>query len=76
MKMNILTILKKNNYIVNFSTDTENHSFTVELHDVRKTKYIPTLRRISRPGQRIYIAVADIKKSRNGEGIFILSTPK
>ena len=27
-------------------------------------------------GQRIYIKTTDIKKSRNGHGIYILSTPK
>jgi small subunit ribosomal protein S8 len=46
------------------------------LNDVRTTKYIPTLRRISRPWQRIYLAAKDIKKSRNGQGIYIISTPK
>lgn len=46
------------------------------LQDVRKTKYIPSFRRISRPGQRIYVKSTDIKKSRNGVGIFIVSTPK
>jgi small subunit ribosomal protein S8 len=34
------------------------------------------MKRISKPGQRLYIASKDIKKSKNGHGIFILSTPK
>jgi small subunit ribosomal protein S8 len=32
--------------------------------------------RISKPGQRIYIWAKDIRKSRNGQGIYIVSTPK
>jgi small subunit ribosomal protein S8 len=48
----------------------------LNLNDVKQTKYIPTLKRISKPGQRIYIASKDIKKSRNGNGIYIVSTPK
>ena len=76
LKAEILRILKKNGYIVDFSLDADTHSFAITLQDVRKTKYIPSFRRISRPGQRIYIGNADIKKSRNGLGIFILSTPK
>jgi small subunit ribosomal protein S8 len=48
----------------------------VNLNNVRVTKYIPTLKRISKPGQRIYIKSTDIKKSRNWLGIYILSTPK
>ena len=39
-------------------------------------KYVPSFRRISKPGQRIYVKSSDIKKSRNGVGIFIVSTPK
>ncbi len=75
MKVEILRILKKNGYVVDFSLSEETHMFTIELQDVRKTKYIPSFRRISRPGQRIYVKSTEIKKSRNGYGIFILSTP-
>lgn len=76
MKAEILRILKKNGYIVDFTTSSDNKTFVVTLQDVRKSKYIPSFRRISRPGQRIYIKSQDIRKSRNGVGIFILSTPK
>ena len=76
MKEEILRILKKNQYIVEYSQSDDKRSFTVTLQDVRKTKYVPSFRRISRPGQRIYVKATEIKKSRNGYGIFILSTPK
>ena len=79
MKADILKILKKNKYIADFEILSETDVkkiFLVVLNDVRTTKYIPTLKRISKPGQRIYIWSKDIKKSRNGEGIYIVSTPK
>jgi small subunit ribosomal protein S8 len=76
MKAEILRILKKNGYIVDFALSEDKRSFAVSLQDVRKSKYIPTLKRISRPGQRIYIKSVDVRKSRNGVGIYILSTPK
>lgn len=76
LKAEILRILKKNGYIVDFVESDDKRSFIVSLQDVRTTKYVPSFRRISRPGQRIYIKSTDIKKSRNGVGIFILSTPK
>jgi small subunit ribosomal protein S8 len=76
LKAEILRILKKNGYIVDFSVSEDKRSFTITLQDVRKTKYVPSFRRISRPGQRIYVKSSDIKKSRNGVGIFIVSTPK
>ncbi|HLD70295.1 MAG TPA: 30S ribosomal protein S8 [Negativicutes bacterium] len=37
---------------------------------------IEGLRRVSKPGQRIYTANADIKKVKGGFGLSIISTPK
>jgi len=79
IKANILKVLKKNKYIVDFEVvDLGNNkkALKVSLNDVRVTKYVPTLKRISKPGQRIYIKSSDIKKSRNGKWIYIISTPK
>ena len=79
LKADILKILKKNKYLSDFeiiSEDNNKKSILITLNNVRITKYIPTLTRISKPGQRIYIGSRDIKKSRNGHGIYIVSTPK
>lgn len=79
MKLDILTILKKNKYIADFELvelEGGKKDIQVTLNNVRKTLVIPTFRRISRPGQRIYLGSKDIRKSRNGKGIFIVSTPK
>ena len=79
MKEDISKILRKNKYIRDFEIIDEwnnKKSILLHLNDVRITKYIPTLKRISKPGQRIYIWARDIKKSRNGHGIYIISTPK
>ena len=71
MKSEILRVLKKNQYIVDFVTDADNRNITVSLNDVRETKYIPSFRRVSKPGQRIYVKNTDIKRSRNGlESLF------
>ncbi len=79
MKQDILRILKKNKYIEDFElleSEGGKKDLRVKLNNVRKTLVIPTFRRISRPGQRIYLGSKDIRKSRNGKGIFIVSTPK
>lgn len=79
MKADILAILKKNKYILDVEVvDLENNKKVLEvtLNSVRLTKYVPTFNRISRPGQRIYVGAKDVKKSRNGKGIYIMSTPK
>ena len=79
IKLDISKILKKNKYIADFEViEEENNkkSIMLTLNDVRTTKYVPTLKRISKPGQRIYVWSQDIKKSRDGQGIYIISTPK
>jgi small subunit ribosomal protein S8 len=78
LKSDILKILKKNKYISSYEVVEEDGKkfLEVELNDIRITMYIPTFKRISKPGQRIYIGSKDIKKSRNGKGIYIVSTPK
>lgn len=79
LKADIAKILKKNKYIVDFKIIDEGNnkkSIGLTLNDVRTTKYVPTMSRISKPGQRIYIWAKDIRKSRNGQGIYIVSTPK
>ena len=79
IKEDISKILKKNKYISDFEVVDEGNnkkSILLKLNDVRVTKYIPTLTRISKHGQRIYVWARDIKKSRNGHGIYIISTPK
>jgi len=79
IKADILKILVKNKYITGFEeVDGENNKKLLEisLNSVRVTKYVPTFKRISKPGQRIYVGARDVKKSRNGKGIYIMSTPK
>lgn len=79
IKSDILRILKKNKYIFDYSeVELENNKkvLSVTLNDVRVTKYVPTFKRISKPGQRIYVGSSDIKKSKNGKWIYIVSTPK
>ena len=79
LREDILKVLKKNKYILDYKieeSEGNKKSITITLNDVRVTKYIPTFKRISKPGQRIYVKAKDIKKSRNGHGIYIVSTPK
>lgn len=79
IKEQILKILKKNLYVVSYEIiDLWNSKkdLVITLNDVRTTKYIPTFKRISKPGQRIYLKSKDIKKSRNWLWIYVLSTPK
>ncbi len=78
IKSDILKILKKNKYVAGYEVVEDGHkkNISISLNSVKVTKYVPTFKRISRPGQRIYLGSWDIRKSKNGKGIFIVSTPK
>lgn len=79
LKEEVAKILVKNKYLVSYKVEdlgNNKKELIVQLNDVRVTKYLPTFTRISKPGQKIYVKASEIRKSRNGKGIFIVSTPK
>ena len=76
LKERILVVFKKNKYILDFAIEGDvKKTITITLDD-SKNRRLPTFRRISTPGHRVYVGSVNIKKSRNGSGIYILSTPK
>jgi small subunit ribosomal protein S8 len=48
----------------------------IELKYFDGSPVIDTIKRVSKPGRRVYSAVKDLSLVRNGLGIAILSTPK
>lgn len=76
LKKSILEVMKKNEFIHDFKVvknksnfDELEITFNNQLNDIN-------LKRVSKPGQRIYIKKSDIRPVLNGYGIAILSTPK
>lgn len=52
-------------------------TLVIELrYDADGACVIDGLRRVSRPGRRVYVGVREIPKVRNGLGVAVLSTPK
>lgn len=45
-------------------------------YEIDGSPKISTIKRISKPGQRIYIKYDDIRKVKSGYGISVISTPK
>lgn len=76
LKERIVTIFRKNKIILDFSVEGDIKKTIVITLDSSKNRKIPTFRRISTPGRRVYLGSQSIKKSRNGSGIYIVSTPK
>ncbi|MCU0587397.1 MAG: 30S ribosomal protein S8 [Syntrophobacteraceae bacterium] len=79
MKASLATILKDEGYIKNFKflRDDKQGILRVQLKytDPREAA-ITGIKRISRPGCRVYVGHKEIPRILNGLGISILSTPK
>jgi small subunit ribosomal protein S8 len=78
MKEAIAQILMDNNYINNFSVvkKTPQSEIVVKLGYEKKWPKITGIKRISKPGRRLYASVGRIPASLNGHGITIVSTSK
>lgn len=68
----LLKILKEEGYISDFQTD--NQATIVNLNYHENKPVVAGLRRVSKPGRRIYVGAKDIPSVQNGLGICILST--
>ena len=78
LKKSIAEILLDEGYIKNFQIveDGKQGIIRVALKYVGKQKVIHGLRRVSKPGLRIYSNCEDMPKVMNGLGIAIVSTSK
>ena len=78
MKKTIAQILLDEGYISSFE-EVENGKFknlVINLKYVNKQKVITGLKRISKPGRRIYASSEELPKVLGGLGIVIVSTSK
>ncbi len=79
MKNEIAKILKEEGYIEKYEIQEEKpqNKIIVSLkYGEKKERVITGLRRISKPGLRVYVGKDEVPKVLNGLGIAILSTPK
>ena len=79
LRARVLEVLKEGGYIRGFTETVDEDGFkqlTIELKYHEEQPVISEIRRVSKPGRRVYSAVKDLPLVRNGLGISILSTPK
>ena len=79
MKKAIAQILVDEGYIKSFTVEEDGKQGMIEIqlkYGPNKSQVITGLRRVSKPGLRIYTNVEDMPKVMKGLGIAILSTPK
>jgi small subunit ribosomal protein S8 len=74
IKSEILKVMKERGFIEGYEK-VKNGKFNELQVVLKETKYL-TFKRMSKPGQRIYVQVREIKKVNGGMGVAILSTPK
>ncbi|RYG92571.1 30S ribosomal protein S8 [Loktanella sp. IMCC34160] len=75
----VLDVLADEGYIRGYesSTDVNGHpAFEISLKYYEGTPVIRELKRVSKPGRRVYMGVKDIPSVRQGLGVSIVSTPK
>jgi small subunit ribosomal protein S8 len=79
LKSDILSVLKKEGFIVDFvaAKDGVQGKIVVTLkYTDSKERVIKGLKRISKPGLRVYASVDELPKVLNGLGIALISTSK
>ena len=79
LNSNVLTVLKDEGYIRDFK-DIEVrkgiNNIQIDLKYYNGTPVIKNIKRVSKPGIRVYSKISELPKIYGGLGISILSTPK
>lgn len=75
----VLDVLADEGYIRGYeknSTDNGQGELVISLKYFEGTPVIREIKRVSKPGRRVYMSVKEIPTVRNGLGVSIVSTPK
>lgn len=73
-KFTIAKILEKMGYVAGASANEETHILTVNLRYRDNTASFENIRRVSKPGRRVYVKTDELPTVRSGNGIAIIST--
>jgi small subunit ribosomal protein S8 len=79
IKFELVKILKNEGFVEGYVDDTSATPPAIKVflkYDAAQKGCIRGLKRISKPGRRIYVGHAEIPRVRNGLGLAILTTPR
>lgn len=79
LRQRVLDVLEREGYIRGYVRDENENGkpeINIELKYHEGDPVIREIKRISKPGRRVYSSVNDLPRVRNGLGISIVSTPK
>ena len=78
-RLKILEVLKNEGYISNYYIEQKENNkknLKVELKYYEGNPVIKEIKRVSKPGRRVYSRADSVPRIQNGLGVAILSTPK
>ena len=78
-RKNVLEVLKREGFIRNFEEKEMKpgiNFFEIELKYYNGKPVISEIKRVSKPGRRVYSSIKNLQKTYKGLGISILSTPR
>jgi len=79
MKLSIARILKEEGFIKHYKFINDNRQGILRIqlkYDAQRRAAIAGVKRVSKPGRRVYVGCDEIPRVLNGLGIAILSTSK
>ena len=79
LRSNVLEVLKREGYIRGYSQSAVREGISelrIELKYHEGEPVIREIKRVSKPGRRVYAKIKDLPRVYNGLGISILSTPR
>lgn len=78
MKVSVAEVLKNEGYVTDYQVEENKGKaqLTVALKYYEGTPVISSIKRVSKPGLRIYKKVGELPKVLGGLGVAIVSTPK
>jgi small subunit ribosomal protein S8 len=79
LRVNLLEVLKREGYIRDYAVtekDGGKSELNIELKYSEGQPVIREIKRVSKPGRRVYSQIKDVPRVYNGLGISILSTPR
>lgn len=74
MTREIVRILKQEDFILDYTIDEENRLMAKLAYEKNGEPVVSNFKRVSKPGQRIYVTKKEILPVMNGRGISIIST--
>jgi small subunit ribosomal protein S8 len=77
LRMSVLEVLQREGYIRGYEREAEGHQeLSIALKYHNGIPVIRELKRVSKPGRRVYSGFKELPRVYNGLGIAIVSTPR